>query len=92
MMETAEVAVRYVEHNRILEIFYRDPKRGKGGILTNVGDACSGHDAIVATEIEAGVPGEVVEREIDPGAFGISRLPGGFNRSWRHNEDYPGSL
>lgn len=83
MMETAEVTVRCVEHNRLLEIFYRDPKGWRGLILTNAGDVRSGHDAIVAAEIEAGVPGEVVERRylVWRGAQWVNRHRGGIDRT-----------
>lgn len=84
MVEPAGVTVRCVEHNRILEIFARIPEEGwEGLILTNAGDARSGHDAIVAAEIEAGVPGEVVERRhlVWRGAQWINRHRGGVDRT-----------
>lgn len=83
MMETAEVTVRCVEHNRLLEIFYRDAKGWSGWVLTYVGDARSGHDGIVAAEIEAGVPDEVVERRhlVWRGAQWINRHRGGIDRT-----------
>lgn len=82
-METAEVTVRRIEHNRLLEIFYRTPESWRGLILTNAGDARSGHDAIIAAEIEIGVPGEVVERRrlIWRGEQWINRHRGGVDRT-----------
>jgi hypothetical protein len=84
MMEAVSVTVRCVEHNRLLEIFDRAPEEGwEGSILTNVGDARSGHDAIVAADIETGVPDEVVERRhlVWRGGQWINRHRGGVDRT-----------
>jgi hypothetical protein len=83
MMGTAEVTVRCVEHNRLLEIFYRGHEGWMGLILTNAGDARGGHAATVAAEIEAGVPGEVVERRhlVWRGEQWINRHRGGIDRT-----------
>ncbi len=83
MMETAAVTVRCVEHNRLLEIFYRGAEGWMGLILTNAGDARSRHDAIVAAEIEAGVPDGVVERRhlVRRGGQWVNRHRGGIDRT-----------
>jgi hypothetical protein len=83
MMETAEITVRCVQHNRLLEIFCRNPEGWMGLILTNVGDARSWHDAIVATKIEAGAPDEVVERRhlVRQDGQWINRHRGGVDRT-----------
>jgi hypothetical protein len=70
MVGTAEVPVRRVKHNPLLEIFYRGHEGWMGLILTNAGDARGGHAATVATDIEAGVPGEGDAREGDPAVGG----------------------
>jgi hypothetical protein len=54
-----------------------------GLILTNAGDARGGHAATVAAEIEAGGPGEVVERRhlVWRGEQWINRHRGGIDRT-----------
>jgi hypothetical protein len=83
MAEPARITVRCVEHNRLLEIFYRDFDGWAGLILSNAGDARSGHDAIVAAEHELGVPDEVIQRRhlVRRGTQWINRHRGGVDRT-----------